>query len=292
MKPRHWLVFVALSVFWGSSFFWIKIALQELGPLSLVTHRVLFGVCFGAILMFSQGIPWPRTWSEWKPYVVLSLVNLSIPYFLLTWGERTVDSAVASILNATTPLFTIVIATFFLHDDKINTRRLVGLLLGFAGVVVLLSKDLDPGVHSPLLGQLACAASALCYAVGVVYIRHSTQPGGGVVGGTAPLASAALIMIGTTYAVEGTIAIPVLPITWVALFWLGVLGAGLSLILYFYLVHEIGPTRASMVTYVLPPIGVLLGVLFLDETLTWQLGAGSLLIFASLAVVNGGTSGR
>ncbi len=286
MKPKHWLIFIILGIVWSASFLWIKIALQEIGPITLVAYRVIFGLIFCALVMIVMRVAWPRTRAEWVPLLIVGILNVAIPFFLITWGEQSIDSAVASILNATVPLFTIIIATVFLRDDRLNPQRLTGLLIGFAGVVVLMSKDLSAQAHNSVLGQLAVIVASLSYAISAVYVRKATVNAHGLVRGAAPLVSATLVMWIAALLVESPVQVPALPLTWIALLWLGVLGSGLAFVLIFYLIHEIGPTRATMVTYIFPPGGVILGVIFLGEELSWQLGLGTLLILASLVVVN------
>ena len=210
---------------------------------------------------------------------------MAVPFFLISWGEQAIDSAVASILNATVPLFTIVIAHLYLHDDKMTAQKVLGLLIGFAGVVILLSEDMHVSQGS-LLGQGAVILASLFYAGSAVYARRTTAHAPGLVRGAAPLVSATALMWLAAPIAESPFEIPHQPITWVALLWLGVLGSGLALILNYYLLHEIGPTRSTMVTYVFPLGGVVLGVLFLNEHLSWQLLAGAVLIISSLVVVN------
>ena len=139
MKTKHWIIFITLGIIWSSSFLWIKIAIEEMGPMTLVAYRVLFGLLFGIAVILIQREKMPRTLKAWTPLLVLGLTNVAIPFFLISWGEKTIDSGVASILDATVPLFTIVVAHFLLHDDKMTVQKVVGLLIGFAGVVVLMS---------------------------------------------------------------------------------------------------------------------------------------------------------
>src|SRR5215212_3332375 len=153
LKPKHWLVFLLLGAIWSSSFMWIKLAIQEVGPITLVAFRVLFGLLFGIVVISIQRIPWPRTRKEWTPLLILGITNIAIPFFLISWGELSIDSAVASILNATVPLFTILIAHYLLRDDKMTIPKVLGLLMGFAGVIVLMSKDIGASFGS-VLGQL------------------------------------------------------------------------------------------------------------------------------------------
>ncbi len=184
------------------------------------------------------------------------------------------------------PLFTILIAHYLLNDDKITLPKMIGLLIGFAGVVVLMSKDIFTASTNSLLGQAAVVLASVFYAVNSVYIRKTTEDMPGIVRSTGPLLSASVIMWLGTFLFERPVEMPQLGITWVALLWLGILGSGLAFAMAFYLIHEIGPTRTTMVTYLFPLGGVALGVTFLNEPLTWQLITGAVLIVLSLVVAN------
>jgi drug/metabolite transporter (DMT)-like permease len=286
LKTKHWIAFITLGIIWSSSFLWIKIGVQEVGPMALVAFRMLFGVLIAAAIALYQKDAWPRDWKTWGIYAILGPTSLAIPIFLISWGEQTIDSAVAAILNATVPLFTLIIAHFYLHDDKMTLQKVVGLLIGFAGIVILLSKDLFVSAHNSALGQAAVILASLFYAGSAVWARKVTQHVQGAVRAAAPLLTAAIFMWMIGPVAEVPFKVPALPITWVAALWLGILGSGIAMILNYYLLHEIGPTRTTMVTYVFPPGGVILGVIFLNEELSWQLFAGAVLIIASLAVVN------
>jgi drug/metabolite transporter (DMT)-like permease len=285
LKPKHWLIFILLGAIWSSSFMWIKIAVQEVGPITLVAFRVLFGLLFGIVVIFIQRVQLLRSFKEWFPLLLLGITNVAIPFFLISWGEQSIDSAVAAILDATVPLFTILIAHYLLHDDKMTVPKVLGLLIGFAGVVVLMSKDIGSSFGS-VLGQLAVVLASAFYAGSAVFARKTTEDTPGILRSAGPLVSATLVMWLATFLIERPVEIPQLAITWVALLFLGILGSGVAFVLAYYLIHEIGPTRTSMVTYLFPVGGVILGVIFLNEHLSWQLVAGTLLVIASLAVVN------
>jgi drug/metabolite transporter (DMT)-like permease len=286
LKTKHWTVFIVLGLIWSSSFLWIKIGVQEIGPMVLVAFRMLFGAVTAVGIAAFQKVEWPCDWKTWGIFAILGPTSLAIPIFFISWGEQTIDSAVASILNATVPLFTIVIAHYWLHDDKMTVPRVLGLLIGFAGVVVLLSEDLTAGAHSSVIGQAAVILAAIFYAGSAVFARKATQHVAGLARSAAPLVTAAIFIWIIAPLVERPFTIPTLPITWVAALWLGILGSGLAMIMFYYLIHEIGPTRASLVTYIFPLGGVILGVIFLDEHLSWQLLLGSALIISSIVVVN------
>lgn len=285
MTLKHWLAFLLLGAIWSSSFLWIKIAVQEIGPTTLVAFRVLFGLLFGLAVIFIQRVRWPHNFREWYPLLLLGITNVAAPFFLISWGEQTIDSAVAAILDATVPLFTIVIAHLALRDDRITLPKLLGLLTGFAGVVVLMSKDIGASAGS-IQGQLAVIVASVFYAGSSVYARKYTEDTPGILRSAIPLLSATVVMWLATFLVESPVQIPELGVTWVALLWLGILGSGFAFILAYYLIHEIGPTRTTMVTYLFPLGGVVLGVSFLQEQLSWQLVTGAVLIVVSLAIAN------
>lgn len=285
MKLKHWIIFLTLGAIWSSSFLWIELSLREVEPITLVAFRTFFGFLFGLVVILIQRLPLPRTSREWMPLVVLGFTNVAIPFFLISWGQKSIDSGVASILDATVPLFTILVAHFMLHDDKMTVPKVLGLLVGFAGVVVLMSKDIGES-SSSLLGQLAVILACVFYAASTIIIRKFTENTPAILRSLVPLASASLVMWPTAFLLESPIKLPSLSITWFALLWLGVLGSGLAFLMSFYLIHEIGPTRSTMITYLFPLGGVTLGTIFLNEPLTWQVVTGALLIISSLAIAN------
>ncbi|MEW6406452.1 MAG: DMT family transporter, partial [Chloroflexota bacterium] len=277
---------ISLGVIWSSSFLWIKIGVQEIGPMALVAFRMLFGAVTAVIIAAFLKVQWPRDGRTWGIFAILGPASLAIPIYLISWGEQTIDSAVASILNATVPLFTLLIAHYWLHDDKITLQKALGLLIGFGGVLVLMSKDLFASQHSSVIGQSAVVLASLFYAGSAVFARKYTQHVDNTVRGASVLVTAAIFMWAIGPFTEKPFEFPVLPITWTAVLWLGILGSGLAIIMLYYLIHEIGPTRTSLVTYLFPVGGVILGVIFLNELLSWQLLVGTLLIILSLVVVN------
>jgi len=286
LKLKDWIAFLLLGALSSASFLWIKIVVAEVAPFTLVGLRVLLGALTAGAAAIIGRAAWPRSLAGWVPYIVLGVTSVALPFLLIAWGERAIPSAVASILNATQPLFTVLLASLVLRDDRLTVPRLIGVLVGFAGVVVLLSGDLQPGAGASWLGQAAVIGAAFFFAASSIYARRATAGAPGLVLGAAPMLAASLVAWAVIPAVESPVRLPALPGTWVALLCLGALATGLTTILWYYLLHAVGPTRAALVTYFFPLGGVLLGVVFLGETLTWQILAGAGLIVASLAVVN------
>jgi len=290
MTIRQWLYFLFLTLVWGSSFLWIKLAVREIGPFKVVSIRMVFAVLILFVILKAQRTAAPKTWKMRGILLLQGLMSAAVPWVLITWAEQYIDSAVATVLNGTTPMFTMIIAHIFVHDDRLTMRKVSGLLLGFAGVIILVQNSFFQGngstSHMLLLGQGAMLLAALLYAVSNVYARiklHSVTP---VFQAFYTLFFVGTILWAVTPLVESPIKLPAKPITWIAIAWLGILGAAVSYILYYKLLHEIGPTRVSLVTYTLPVVGVTLGVVLLKEQLSLSLLAGTLLIVLGVWGVN------
>jgi drug/metabolite transporter (DMT)-like permease len=179
-----------------------------------------------------------------------------------------------------------IFAHLYLRDDRLTLPRVAGILAGFAGIVILVSRDLLSGVQINLLAQLAVLLASVLYAGTSVFARKTTRGVSQVPLALVPLIGADLLLWGITPIVESPFTLPALPITWVAIVWLGLLGTCVAFLLYYYLLHSVGPTRTTLVTYVFPLVGVILGVVFLNEVLDWHLLLGSILIVGSILVVN------
>jgi drug/metabolite transporter (DMT)-like permease len=240
-----------------------------------------------ALVLLARRPALPKERRTWLLLALMGLTNTALPFVLISWGETVIDSAVASILNSTTPLFTLIIAHYFLSDERMNVPRALGLLLGFAGILLLFSRDVGlEGFRSGLLGQAAVLAAALSYAGSSVFARRAFRDVPLLIQAAIPLFSADLLIWVGAIALESPVNIPALPITWVALAWLGLLGSCIAYLLYFYLINNVGSTRSTLVTYMFPVIGVALGVLFLDERLDLRLIIGALMVVAGIGVVN------
>jgi drug/metabolite transporter (DMT)-like permease len=264
---------------------WIKIAIREVSPALLVAFRVCIGLLFGIVVIFIRRIKLPGSIKEWTPLLILGITNFAAPFFLISWGEQSVDSSVAAVLDATVPLFTIFIAHYLLKDDRMTLTKVLSLLTGFAGVIILVSKNFGAS-SSTILGQTAVVLASIFYAGSAVFIRKSTQNIPGILRSTVPMFSASIIMWSAVLLSEKSVQLPKLELTWISLLFLGFIGSGLAFLMAFYLIHEIGPTRSTMVTYIFPLGGIILGVIFLHEKFTWQLLTGGILIITSLVVAN------
>ena len=290
MKLRDWVTFWTLGLIWGSSFLWIKIALDNVGPFTLVAWRLLIGVAGLALVVLFRRPTFPRGRRIYGLLALLGVTNTALPFLLISWGEQSIDSAVASILNGTVPLFAMVFAHFALQDDRMTRARVAGLILGFLGVIVLMSGDLVPGeVRTGGLGQLAILVASILYAFSTVFARKNLHGLSPVVQSFVPLVVADLFIWTGAVAIEAPVLAPTSGLTWFALVWLGLLGSCVAYLLLFTLLHRVGPTRTTMVTYVFPVVGLVLGIVFLQEPVTASLLIGAAMVVAGILVVNGST---
>jgi drug/metabolite transporter (DMT)-like permease len=240
-----------------------------------------------AVVLWIRRPIFPEDKRIWGLLALMGLTNTAMPFVLISWGQTSIDSGVASILNSTTPLFTLVIAHFFLDDERMTVPRAIGLVVGFFGIVLLFSRDVGAdSFRSSLLGQAAVLAAAISYAGSSVFARRAFRNVPLLVQAAVPLFVADILIWTGALSVEAPLSLPHMPITWIALAWLGLLGSCLAYLLYFYLLTHVGSTRTTLVTYMFPVIGVGLGALFLGETLDSRLVLGALLVVAGIGVVN------
>jgi drug/metabolite transporter (DMT)-like permease len=282
-----WLIFLALGFMWGSSYLFIKLAVDSFGTFTLITLRLLIGAAFLWLVLLASRTPLPRDRRAYGHLIVMGIINIAIPFGLITWAEQSVDSALAAILNSTVPLMVIVIAPLFLPDEPIRLNGLVGLAVGFIGVVLIVSPGLV-GAAGTLTGQLALLGSSLSYAVGNVYARRNVR-------GLPPMIPAVL-QVTVALVVVGLLALalerpwetsrPDLE-GWFSIVWLGIFGSGLAYLAYFRLLSRWGATRTALVAYLLPVVGIVLGYLVRREPIDLSLIAGTVLVIAGVALVNG-----
>jgi drug/metabolite transporter (DMT)-like permease len=282
-RPR----FVLLALIWGSSFLSIKVALEVLSPIQVAFVRVALGaiVLLVALAVLRQRLPAGRV--VWGHLFVIALFGNSIPFLLLAEGETRISSVLAGIWNATTPLLTLVVATFMLPDERPTPRRVAGLLAGFAGVLVVLGPWRKVG-GGELTGQLMCLGAAACYGIAFPYTRRfvAGRPDSGVALSAGQLIWSS-IQLGVVTAIVGGAPshVPLDPV--LAMLALGVLGTGLAYILNYVVVRLAGATTASTVTYLVPLVSTALGIAVLSEHLVWNQPVGAALVLASVAFSEG-----
>ncbi len=281
----NWLIFLALGVMWGSSYLFIKLAVDDFGTFTLVALRLAIGAAMLWIVIRLANQALPREPRLYGHLVVMALVNIVIPFALITWAEQSVDSSIAAILTSAVPLFAIIIAPIFLHDEPIRVNGLVGLLVGFVGVVVLASRELGIA-GSDLTGEIALLGAALSYGIGAVYARHNMR--------SVPPLIPAVFQVTFALLISGAVAI-LFERPWEArpdgeaifsIIWLGVVGSGLAYLAVFRLLASWGATRTTMVAYVIPVVGIVLGFLVLAEPIDGRHLIGTALVIGGVGLVS------
>jgi drug/metabolite transporter (DMT)-like permease len=289
----EWGVFLGLGFLWGSSYLWIKIGLESLPPLTLIGGRLVLGAAFLAAVVAIARQELPRRRMDYVHLFVMSVVNIVLPFVLIAVGEQTIDSALASILNATVPLTVIVLAPMFLPDERITLPRIAGLAVGFAGVILLVAPDLVNLADADLTGELMMLGSSISYGVGNVYARRNVHGLRPMIPALFQVSFAALIVVPLALLIDRPFqTVTPTPEALVAVAWLGILGSGLAYLCYFTILQRWGATRTSMVAYLLPVVGIALGAVVLDEPVTINRIAGTALVIAGIALVNSGPALR
>src|SRR6266545_4809491 len=282
-------VLLALGGVWGASFLFIKVLVDDTGPLEVATGRLCVGAVCIVVFVAGSGRTLHLTPAALALTLPMAAISNVVPFALIAWGEEHIDSGIAAVLNSTMPIFTAAFAAVVFADERFTTLRAMGLALGFLGVIVLTGDDALHLTHSNVLGELAVIAAAACYAVGNVVFRTLLR-------GIDPVSLSALQLVaGTVLAVALLMAVsggsPDYSLSveaWLSLLALGIGGTGAGYIAYLWLIEVTGSVRASLVTYVIPIIGLFLGWLVLDESIGLNTVLGSLLIIAGVAVVIGG----
>jgi drug/metabolite transporter (DMT)-like permease len=288
MGVKEWAMLLALSVLWGGSFFFFKVLVAELPPFTVVLGRVGLAALALNVFLTLRGGRMPSDPRLWGAFLVMGLLNNVAPFALIVFGEIRISSGVASILNATTPIFTILAAHALTSDEKLSWAKAVGVGFGFAGVAVLMGPGLLAGFKgSDLVGEGACLLAALSYGLAAIYGRRFkglpplTVATGQITAGAFVLAPLALL-------VDRPWTLPV-PSTqvWLALVGISLFSTALAYILYFRILATAGATNLLLVTFLLPVSAMGLGVFVLGEQVTWPALAGMALIGLGLAAIDG-----
>lgn len=290
MTPRVWFWLLSLSILWGGSFFFAKIAVGELAPLTVVFARVALAAVVLIVALQVVGAGQSMAGLPWRSFFVMGALNNVLPFSLIFWAQTHIDSALAAILNATTPLFTIVAAHLLTRDEKMQRHKIAAALVGLAGVAVLIGPAALSALQSDLPGQLACLGAAFSYALAGVYGRRFKAMGIGALHVAAGQVSAStMLILPIMLFVDRPWMLPGSPsaATWAALTALALLSTALAYVLYFKILAAAGATSLLLVTFLIPLIAVLLGGLFLDERLGVQDAGGMLLIGLALFLADG-----
>jgi drug/metabolite transporter (DMT)-like permease len=284
IDARDWSLLAVLSVLWGGSFFFNGAALRELPPLTLVLLRVALGAAILLPLLRMQGIGLPKGMAGWKPFVAIGLLNNVIPFSLIVLGQTYIPSGLASILNATTPLFTVMVMAAA-GEEALQMRRVAGVALGLAGVIILRGWETRPGQG---LGILLCLGGAFSYGFAALAARRLLKDTPPLGTATFQLMASTVMMAVVAGAVEQPwyLSMPGLT-TWLAVLGLAALSTALAYIVFFQIIRRSGATNVMLVTLLIPVTAILLGWLVLGEPISAREIAGAIVIGSALLVIDG-----
>lgn len=284
MGRREWALFLLLSFFWGASFFFYKVLVTALGPFTIVLGRMGIAAVIMNLFLAVRGERLPPA-REWGPYFLLALLSNVIPFSLFAYGEQTISSGLASIINAMTPIFTVIVAHFWTQNERFSWNKAAGVACGLAGVTILMGPGALGG--NSIVGELACLGSTISYGFGGVYGKRFSHRSLFVVV-TAQLTAATVLVAPLALLFEHPWTLP-MPSTdvWSALFGIALVSTVLAYLIFFHILNKAGATYISLVTFLIPVSGLFLGTVFLHETVAPTDLAGMAVIALGLAAIDG-----
>jgi drug/metabolite transporter (DMT)-like permease len=289
MSPLDWSLLLALSILWGGSFFFVGVAVKALPPFTLVLLRVAIAAAALHLVRRVSGTAMPWDGATWRAFFGMGLLNNAIPFSLIVWGQTHIASGLASILNATTPLFTVLIAHVLTADERLTKGRVAGVLIGLAGVIVLIGPQALAGLGKDVMAQLAVLGAAISYGFAAIFGRRFKRMG------VPPLATAAgqvtassLLLLPVALLVDRpwALASPGLA-AWAAVAGLALLSTALAYVLFFRILASAGAVNLMLVTFLIPVSAIVLGSAFLGEALAPADYFGMALIGLGLAAIDG-----
>ncbi|HKP23720.1 MAG TPA: DMT family transporter [Dongiaceae bacterium] len=289
MTPLDWSLLLTLSILWGGSFFFVGVVVKAIPPFTLALVRVAIAATALHILLRAMRSPMPRDARTWLAFFGMGLLNNAIPFSLIAWSQTHIASGLASILNATTPLFTVLVAHVLTADERLSKGRIVGVLLGLAGVVALIGPQALVGLSKDVLAQFAVLGAAISYAFASIFGRRFKRlgvPPLATAAGQVTASSALLLPVALIVDRPWTLPPPGLPV-WGAILGLALLATALAYILFFRILASAGAVNLMLVTFLIPVSAILLGSAFLDEALAPMDFVGMALIGLGLAAIDG-----
>ena len=289
MSTSDWGIIMLLSLLWGGAFFLIELGLRGFPPNTLVFLRMAIAAPLMLIVLWFLKQKLPTDAKSWKQLFILGAINAALPFILFFWGQTQIDSGLASVLNATTPLWGVVTAHFLTRDEKATPARMIGVLLGMAGIIVMVGTEALSGITGSVLAQLACLTATLSYAFAAIYGRTLSQSTmSPMVIATGQVITAAILMLPIAVIVDQPWTLPTPG--WDA--WAGAIGLAIpstavAYFFYFKLIDRAGASNAMLVAFIMPVIAIILGVVALGETVELKEIAGASLIALGLIAIDG-----
>ena len=286
LSPRAWSELLLLSLIWGASFLSIRVALDELAPLTTVAHRVFWAALILWAYVALRRLPVPRDPRVWAAFLIMGILNNVIPFTLMAWGQLHIETGLTSILNAATAIFGVLVASLVFADERLTARRAIGVLLGFAGVVTAIGPDALRSFDLRALGQLAVLAGTLSYAFAGAFARSHLAGLPPQVAAAGMLTGSSLILLPAAMLIDGPIRFDLDPRTWAAIGYYAVFATALAYLLYYRVLAMAGSGNLMLCTLLIPPVAIVLGALVLGEALPARAYAGFAVLGAGLVILN------
>ena len=287
MGPREWFLVIALALVWGGAFFLGEVALVELPPFTIVFARVALAALALLLIVFLSGQTLPREAGVWGSFLVMGAINNVVPFSLIVWGQTEITGGLASVLNATTPVFTVLLAHVLTRDERLTAGKLTGVILGLVGVAVMIGPEALKGLGAGVFAQLAVIGAAISYACAGIFGRRFAGRAP-LVTATGQLTCSSLLLLPLALLVDRPWLLPLPGFeTWGALIGLALLGTALAYLIYFQVLATAGATNVLLVTLLVPVSAILLGGLILGERLEAHHFPGMALIAVGLLAIDG-----
>ncbi len=289
MSLFEWFLLIILSILWGGSFFFVGVAVKVLPPLTIVALRVTLATIILLTVVYVTGLRMPANRKVWGAFFGMCILNNVIPFSLIVWGQQHIASGLASILNAATPLFTVIAAHILTRDEKMTMLKMLGVIIGFSGIVIMIGYESLGGAGKSIYGQLAVLGAAISYSLAGIYGRRFRQLGvKPMVTATGQVTASSVLLIPIALLIEKPFQLPVPGLeVWLAVAGLAVISTALAYILYFRILATAGATNVLLVTLLIPVSAILLGTVFLGETLEIKHLLGMGLISIGLLAIDG-----
>lgn len=284
--PAAFALIILMAALWGSSYSFVKIALETVTPFTLVAARTAISASMIACIVLIRRPAIPRNPEYWRRLVIQSLINATIPFTAFAWGQQYVSAGLAGIMNSTSPIFVFLITALWTRHEPAGPERLFGTIIGLGGVLTIVGLDAFRGVGDHVIAELVLLAATVCYALAAVHGRHFD--------GVAPevtaagtLAIAAMVLLPLSFILEDPLALQPTGTTIFSILYIGLASTGLTFIIYFYLVARVGSMNTVSASYLRAGFAVLAGMLILSEPFTWRIGVGLACVVIGVAAISG-----
>ncbi len=287
ISSRAWVELLLLAFIWGGSFLSIRIALDEIGPLTAVAHRTGWAMLILWTYVIIRRLALPTDWRVWSAFLVMGLLNNVIPFSLMAWGQLHIETGLTSILNASTAIFGVIAAAIFFADEQLTPRKAIGVAIGFIGVSTAIGLGAFKNFDIRSLGQLAVIGGTISYALAGVWARKMMGHLKPQVAAAGMLTGASLVTIPMAYVVEGPISLDLEPRTWAAISYYAIVATAIAYMLYYRVLAMAGSGNLMLCTLLVAPVAIILGAIVLGEALPLRAYAGFALLALGLMILDG-----